>query len=365
MTFALTIAFIFYGLLLLLLYIGWERATHRPVKSTEPSRNFLSVIIAVRNEEKNVTALLNNLGDQTYSKEFFEIIVVDDQSEDNTVKLLKEKSFNGRIIPATGKGKKAAIADGISHARGNIIVTTDADCHMSVHWLASVNQAFTNDSAKMIFGPVKIEPYDKLFLRMQALEFASLIGSGASTMTFGIPTMCNGANLAYRKEVFTDVKGYDGNENIASGDDEFLMRKIFHKYPKGVFFNGTSVNIVSTQPQETLSQFLLQRLRWAGKWKHHSDPSTKLLGLFIFVFHVSVILLPFVYYANRAAGDMLLAFFISKVILEYLFLHRVTSWLGIRWDWLSFILLQVLYPVYAIVIGIGSLFVSPVWKGRN
>ena len=214
-------------------------------------------------------------------------------------------------------------------------------------------------------GAVKIEPKKNIFSELQSIEFASLIGSGAATLSFGIPTMCNGANLAYRKNVFEEVDGYKGNESIASGDDEFLMRKVFERYPESVRFNNLKESVVSTVPSKSISQFVSQRIRWAGKWRHHRDLSTKLLGLFIFIFHVSVISLPVVYYLNPPAGDMLLAFFISKVIVEYLFLHRVTSWLGVRWSWLSFSLLQLLYPVYAIVVGFASLIISPVWKGRK
>jgi hypothetical protein len=200
---------------------------------------------------------------------------------------------------------------------------------------------------------------------MQSLEFSSLIGAGAATMSFGIPTMCNGANLAFRKEVFEEVNGYQGNETIASGDDEFLMRKIFKRYPDGIIFHDSPEGVVSTQPQQTLSQFISQRLRWAGKWKHHTDLSTKLLGLFIFIVHLSVIILPVAYFMDPKRGDMLLTFLLSKIILEYLFLHRVTSWLKIRWDWQSFILLQFLYPLYALSTGLMSLFVKPDWKGRK
>ncbi|HEU5289235.1 MAG TPA: glycosyltransferase [Cyclobacteriaceae bacterium] len=367
MTFALIVVFVLYGLLVLFLYIGWGKAIARKQNDLYSDYHTMSVIVPVRNEESVVGALVTDLIGQNYQGEF-EIIFVDDHSEDSTPMVIQDaiKTFTFcSIVRSPGSGKKSAITAGIQKAKGEIIVTTDGDCRVSENWLQTINLSFINDSVKMLTGAVKIEPDKSVFSKMQSIEFSSLIGSGAATLAFGIPTMCNGANLAFRKNVFEEVEGYKGNEAVASGDDEFLMRKVAARYPKSIMFNNLWGSIVATESSKSLMQFLAQRLRWAGKWKHHHDLSTKLLGLFIFIFHTSVVSLPFLYYLNPPAGDMLLALFISKVILEYLLLNRITSWLGVRWDWLSFILLQFLYPVYAMIIGLGSLFISPVWKGRK
>ena len=366
MTFALVVVFVLYGLLVLSLYIGWLKAIGK--RSSAAEYHSISIVVPVRNEEFTIGRLATDLVNKNYPSDKFEIIFVDDHSEDSTALAIQDavKSVsNARLIKSARKGKKAAITTGVQEAQGQIIVTTDADCRVSTDWLASINMCFENDSVKMLMGGVKIEANKFLFSKMQSIEFSSLIGSGAATLAFGVPTMCNGANLAFRKEVFIEVDGYKGNEAIASGDDEFLLRKVAKRYPNGIRFNNLVESIVSTGPAKSITQFAAQRLRWAGKWKHHRDLSTKFLGLFIFTVQFSVILVPFVYYLNLASGDMLLTLLFSKAVLEYIFIHRVTRWLGVQWDWPSFILLQVLYPVYAIVIGFGSLFVSPVWKGRK
>jgi cellulose synthase/poly-beta-1,6-N-acetylglucosamine synthase-like glycosyltransferase len=373
MTFVLVSVFVLYGLLVLFLYIGWIKAIARKPGGLHADYHFLSVVVPVRNEENTVGVLLADLVYQNYPGDKFEILFVDDHSEDYTPMVIQEAiraiakggDINCSYIKSAGHGKKSAITTGIQKAQGEIIVTTDGDCSVSENWLQSINLSFENESVKMITGGVKIERKKIIFAELQAMEFASVIGSGAATLAFGIPTMCNGANLAFRKAVFIEVDGYKGNEAIASGDDEFLMRKVAEKYPGSILFNTLKESVVSTSPSKSSAQFISQRLRWAGKWKHHRDLSTKLLGLFIFIFHVSVILIPVAYFNNPRAGDILLALFLSKVILEYLFLDRVTSWLGVRWNWFSFTLLQVIYPVYAIVIGFGSLFFRPAWKGRK
>jgi cellulose synthase/poly-beta-1,6-N-acetylglucosamine synthase-like glycosyltransferase len=368
MTFALIVVFASYLTLVTCLTIGWRRAINTKREVHKPDQ-FTSVIIPIRNEEANIGFLLDDLFNQNISSQNFEIILVDDHSEDKTIALVQEKLKNRvsncRIIQSTGQGKKTAITTGIQQAKGNIIVTADADCRVTSTWLHSITSAFASKEIKMVFGPVRIQPDQSLFSKLQAIEFSSLIASGAATLEFGMPTMCNGANLAYRKDVFQEVGGYDDNLKVASGDDEFLMRRIFKKYPKGICFNNDQDGIISTQPQQSLSQFIYQRIRWAGKWKSHNDLTSKLLALYVFAFHTIVLLLPILFITRYISGYEILSFLILKLTAEFIFLYPVTAWLNIRWHWLSFILLQLLYPVYAIGVGLASLFLQPSWKGRK
>ncbi len=368
MTFVFITVFVSYALLVAALHAGWMKAIKSKIGS-ENRDKFVTVIVPVRNEEGDIGFLLDDLFSQDYPRNKVEIIVVNDHSEDKTGIIvegkIKELSFfNCKIIEATGHGKKSAIATGVQQAIGELIVTIDADCRTGVSWLHSINACFDN-TTKMLFGPVKIEQRGSLFSKMQSIEFASLIGSGAATMAFGIPTMCNGANLAFRKEVFHEVRGYEGNTQIASGDDEFLMRKIAKKYPKGIRFNNSQASIVTTKPQQTLSHFISQRIRWAGKWKHHGDFKSKFLAVYIFTFHGMVLSAPILFLTQYMSGYVLLSLLILKSTLEFIFLRSVTSWLNIRCHWPSFILLQVLYSLYVVLTGFSSLFVQTDWKGRK
>ena len=202
-------------------------AIFQPTKNTLQPK--ISLIIPARNEETNIGKLLAALSNQSYPKELTEIIVVDDHSTDNTATIVQQFPF-AKLIQlkedAINSYKKKAIEKGIAEATGELIVTTDADCNVNPGWLRAINSSFSDESVKMSFGAVRIQSDQTIFSRLQALEFSSLIGSGASTAAFGFPTMCNGANLAFTKEAFLQTNGYTGNEQIASGDDEFLMRKI-------------------------------------------------------------------------------------------------------------------------------------------
>ncbi len=177
--------------------------------------------------------------------------------------------------------------------------------------------------------------------------------------------MCNGANIGYLRTAYVKVSGFEGNEMIASGDDEFLMRKIVNKYPKGIMFNNYKQGIVSTNPQSSLPEFMAQRIRWAGKWTAHQDVRSKLLALFIFSFHALILVTPFFVRHDRLVLSVIGILFLCKVFAEYRFLRIVNFWLNNPWNWVAFILLQLTYSLYAVVTGFAALFVRPIWKGRK
>ena len=368
MTFALVAVFVLYGLLVLFLYIGWVKAIARRSEGSRSDFNFISIVVPVRNEENTIGALISDLTDQNYPDDKLEIIFVDDDSDDHTPMIINDAIkgvSNCSFIKAEGQGKKSAITTGVQHAKGEIIITTDGDCRVSKNWLQSFNLSFENDSVKMVTGAVKIETNGSFFSSMQSVEFASLIGSGAATLAFGVSSMCNGANLAFRKKIFQEVDGYKGNETIPSGDDEFLMRKVTDKYPDGIRFNNLSESVVLTSPSKSLIQFISQRLRWAGKWMHHKDVTSKILALYVFTFHAFVLMMPAFFLTELAGGDLLLSLFLMKVTVDFVFLYAVTSYLKTPWNWFAFFTLQLVYSFYAVGIGITSFVIKPSWKGRK
>ncbi len=137
---------------------------------------------------------------------------------------------------------------GVEKAGGEIIVTTDADCRLPIHWLQSIATSFHEGNVKMVFGGVRIKEDKSFFSKLQALEFCSLIGTGGAMAGLGIPILCNGANLAFLRSAFLEVKGYDGNLDIPSGDDEFLMRKIDRRFPGSIRFQPSEDSVVETRP---------------------------------------------------------------------------------------------------------------------
>lgn len=357
-----------YFTLLLVFQTGWDKAIRKSFQKKDVL-NSIAVIIPVRNEEATIGTLLRDVIEQQYPPEYVEIIIVDDHSQDNTLLVIEETLRQHPFLKATitslsHSGKKAALTHGIALAKGNLIVTTDSDCRVNPNWLSSINQAFADTDCKMVIGPVAIDADEKLFSNMQAIEFASLIGVSSSLLVYNKPVMCNGANLAYRKDVFEEVNGYEGNSHIASGDDEFLMRKIVKAYPNGVVFNSLPESIVRTKAISTWQSFLNQRIRWAGKWKYNSGWLSKILALYVVLIHLGVIAIPIMFLSEIIDYEITLLLLLGKAFLEWQFISRVTNWLGVKWHWPSFIVLQMVYSVYAFGVGISSNFMKAEWKGR-
>ena len=214
-------------------------------------------------------------------------------------------------------------------------------------------------------GGVRIADDHGFFSQLQALEFSSLIGVCGATAGLGIPAMCNGANLAFLKSAFQTVNGYEGNFNIASGDDEFLLRKIDRHFPDAVYFLAEPDAVVSTGPQKTRIDFIQQRLRWAGKWKYSSSPITKVFSVFVLLFQISFLLLLTMVLLHRIDTGIASLLIVAKLILEFFFLFRVCGFLHVKWRTLHFLILQFVYPLYVIFIGVASNFSSYEWKERK
>ncbi len=367
MTVVFSLILSLYCLLLLVFLFGWimVRRQSMPVKGNSPPG--ISVVVAVRNEEENIQTLLHDLSAIVYPAERFEVIIVNDHSTDATMgkaKSLIRHLPTARLfdLPEGMEGKKQALSLGIEAARFEIIATTDADCRFSRNWLTCLSLYFEQDATKMLVGAVKLTADNSFFSRLQVTEFASLVGSTAAAIGLGHPILCNGANLAFQKSVFKEVQGYDGNLQIASGDDEFLMRKINHRYPGGIKFLNYYEAVVSSHAQKTIQDFFQQRLRWAGKWKHNTDSMTQLLAVFIFASHLAFAGLVI----NNFFGlDKTLGLVIGKLFLEGVFIFWVGHFLDRRFDILAFLSLQIIYPVYVTTIGVFSLFRSYRWKNRN
>lgn len=351
-----------YCILLLILQIGWHKAIHARQATNSAFYPFISVIVPVRNESGRIANLLESLGRQQYNN--FEIVVVNDHSTDDTVEVIGRNSFaNVSLVTSRGTGKKAALDTGVQIAKGEIIVTTDADCTVGEHWLESIRNTFTNEQTVFAFGAVAIDGTRSFFSKLQAVEFASLIGSGAATSAFGFPTMCNGANLAYRKEAYLNVNGYEGNLHVASGDDEFLMRKVIARYPKGVRFIPFKAASVITDAQRSVAAFISQRIRWASKWKFNNSLYTVALAIYIFAVQVGVIASLVSLFISVSYAIALLL--VIKLSFEASFIARVCRFSNARFSWRAFLLLQVIYPFYVVLIGLLANFLRPQWKGRS
>jgi glycosyltransferase involved in cell wall biosynthesis len=414
-------------LLLLTLYGGlivyyrwaWSMSPAWSPPAASPSfRTRISVLVPARNEEKNIGTCLDAIARQTYPSELYEVIVIDDHSTDGTAGLVisfaatapfsltclslgeavraeavQGGADQGGIVQgdvAQGKAvplrahKKFAIETGIAAAKGDLIVTTDADCWCDPGWLTAIASYHEATGAKFIAAPVRIGPsldgpsytrpsdppsvspprHSLLFL-LQTLDFITLQGITAASVSRNVHSMCNGANLAYEKKAFFEVGGFKDIDQLPSGDDMLLMHKIYKKYPDKVFFLKNRTAIVSTQPEKTWKGFVHQRIRWASKATSYDD--RRIFGVLLLVYLVNLLfpLLLLASWWNTWYLWALLLLVLVKTFAEYPFVRQVAGFFGQQRLMVYFPVLQPLHIVYTVTIGWLGQFGSYRWKDRK
>ena len=353
---------VFYLLLLIVLFYGWQNIPNFEPDGKVSNHTKLSVVVPCRNEEEFLRRLLSSLAQQSYQN--FELILVDDHSTDRTFRIMKsvEDAFSDiKIINAEGFGKKNALNEGIQLASGNLIVTTDADCVPSFLWLESIVNFQNECRSDLIISPVKLRITDSLFSELQYLEFTSLVASGAAAAGAGKSILCNGANLAFTKSAW--MKSIDDLKfEEPSGDDVFLLQSV--KKRGGVIrFLKSEAAFVIAEPAKTLKDFFIQRRRWAAKSPAYTD--FHLIYTAVVVLAISVC--PFVILTASLFEplNLLVLFGVIgvKLLADMLFLYSVRSFFHLRRVWLYSILLSLVYPFYIVVVSFSAFVLKPKkWK---
>jgi cellulose synthase/poly-beta-1,6-N-acetylglucosamine synthase-like glycosyltransferase len=374
--------FITYSGLIIFYRLGWVKAPEFHVTLTgKPPSTKITIIIPARNEAKNIQDCLYSVIAQSYPKELFEVVVIDDYSTDHTaaivrsfsdknVKLLslKDHIVEGQLIAY----KKKAIELAIEQATGDLIVTTDADCIVKKHWLRTIALYYEKYNPAFIAAPVVYsrsssnENFGTRFLKIfQALDFMSLQGITGASVHQKIHSMCNGANLAYEKKAFNAVGGFKGIDTIASGDDMLLMYKIYRVYPERIMFLKSTDTIVETKPVESVKEFLNQRIRWASKANKYDDK--RIFGVLLFVYIFNVWLGALLFF-GLGIGDIELLFVgavIAKTIIELFFLYPVADFFSRKKLLWWFLPAQPFHILYTITAGWLGRFGSYEWKERR
>ena len=370
----LLVLFIAYAILIDYYRRAWNRMPIFEKGATIPATP-ISVIIAARNEENNIPRLLASLEKQTYDRELFEVIVVDDHSQDRTWEILSAYCGSLRLTPlrlsqhlhetdTVAAHKKKAIETGIVKASGMLIVTTDADCHFPADWLMTLAKFHHLKKAKFVAAPVKIEARKSLLSVFQSIDFLTLQGITGASVYKRFHSMCNGANLAYDKSAFMEVDGFSGIDQIASGDDMLLMHKIFKKYPASVHYLKSREAIVSTEPVTSWKAFFNQRIRWASKAVYYDDKRIFYVLLLVYLLNAGLFALLVGAIINNGLVIFLLLFFVAKLLIEFPFVNSVATFFGQQRLMAYFVLLQPLHIVYTLVAGWLGKFGSFEWKGR-
>jgi cellulose synthase/poly-beta-1,6-N-acetylglucosamine synthase-like glycosyltransferase len=386
-------AFLVIAIILLVLYISLlvyyrfafvsiqtlNHSTHQVVNPT----TFISIIIPARNEEANIEACICTILQNNYPIHLFEIIIVDDHSEDNTASLVKRYADqNVKLIclkdfvkDKINSYKKKAIEIAIAKASGTLIITTDADCMVPHTWLHTIAHFYESEKPAFIAAPVSIDCGWNFIQIFQSLDFMTLQGITASVVYKKQMTMCNGANMAYERAVFYEVGGFAGIDSIASGDDMLLMHKIYKQYPERVLFLKSKDAIVKTAPVNTIKQFFNQRIRWASKADKYDDKRILPILILVYFFNILMLLLPLIAIFNNCAIAILnthysilslwLWMLLLKIVAELFFLFPVASFFEKKSMLWFFPLLQPFHIYYTVIAGWFGKFGKYTWKERS
>ncbi|MCD2424745.1 glycosyltransferase [Niabella pedocola] len=370
------VLFLFYTVLILFYTRSWNQMPlQAPAADPAKEKTRFTIIIPARNEAANILRLLESIKQQRYPLHLFELIVVDDHSDDETATLVEQfraanhPSFLITLIRLTGDGlnsyKKKAIETGIAAARHEWIVCTDADCIVPPGWLQGFAQLIHEAGPVFIAAPVAFMEAETLVNVFQDLDFLTLQGITAASVYKNIHTMCNGANLAYRRDVFEEVKGFKGIDTIASGDDMLLMHKIWKQYPHRIAYLKSKQTIVKTVAAPTWKAFINQRIRWASKATHYDDKRIFAVLLLVYLFNLSFLVLLIAAFINSRCLYVLFIFWGLKTIIEYPFIKSVAWFFNKQSRLKYFFLFQPLHIGYTILAGFLGSFGRYEWKGRQ
>lgn len=318
----------------------------------------VSVVVAFRNEEENISNLIEGLKNQSHKN--VEFILINDHSEDKSYKIAKVTTKDNRLfkvfsLPDSYTGKKAALKYGGGQAKGKYVLYTDADCCVQPLWIEKTVKYMEFHCLDLCSGTVCINPTTTWLDRLQSVEFTQLVGIGHALVHAKHPVMCNGANLAIERKLLNAPLRFD----ISSGDDVFMLQYAFKNGFKIGCIDDVDT-IVFTSAMSSFAGWLKQRMRWLSKSKSyeifHAIFFTFIVGLaqiaLLCVFFSGNLLFIFALWLLKIASEMF--FLLAFVKLRYSFKMLVAA-----------IVLGVIYPFFAVTVCLLSSTLHNFWKGRK
>lgn len=363
----ISILYIFY---IFRLYYSWRKLAY--IDDGKYSHSKISVVIALRNEEKNIGKLLNSIASQDYKKDSFEIIMVDDHSEDHSVSIIQEfqskhPELKIQLYPlAEGKeGKKEALRMAYELAIYDIIACTDGDCILPENWLSITSRAFVESEKILYSGGVFLTNENSFLDDFQSLELLSLVASGAAAIGLNKPIMCNGANMAFRKTLINKVQSDLLHSKLASGDDVFLLMECKRVYgPESVGFIKNKEHWVKTFTEPNMRDYLNQRIRWVSKSSSYSDHNQILMSILILLQNLIIVLLLFTSVMSFHILQTLIFILIIKGLTDFFFLRNITSYLAKKLLLKMYPLISLVYPFFIVYVALAGQVSSFRWKNR-
>ena len=352
-----------YFLAIMALIYGFTKVNSFDYLGLKPKTKF-SIVVPFRNESENLPNLLNSFSKLNYPADLFEVILVDDDSQE--VFSVQRLVFSVEIIKnirVSNSPKKDAISTAMQTAKNDWIITTDADCVVNKNWLSALDNYIQLHKVSMIAGAVSYDCQNSFLHHFQQLDLASL--QGATMGSFGLRKgfMCNGANFAYTKTFFQDLNGFEGNDEIASGDDVFLLQKAIAQFPDKVHYLKSRNNIVVTKPLNEWKSLFHQRVRWASKTGSYQSKFGIGLGLIVFGGNLGFLTVVCCLLFGIASFYVLISLLLAKMAVDFILIHKTNQFLKNKTQY--FLLSSLLYPFFSVCVALYSLFGKYEWKGRR
>jgi cellulose synthase/poly-beta-1,6-N-acetylglucosamine synthase-like glycosyltransferase len=324
----------------------------------------VSIVVAVRNEEKNILCCLESLNNLEYPENKIEIMIVDDASTDNTLSLVNDfiqdkskfKFINlSEIDDEKLKGKVRAMAEGIKISTGEIILTTDADCTVNPLWAKTIASYYKNDVG--LVNGFTSQSVNGAFSGMQAIDFVYLLFIASGTINLGKPVSCIGNNMSFRKKAYEETGGYESLP--FSVTEDFLLLNSINKLKKYKLIYPLNKNsLVISNPATSIRELFSQKKRWAVGGKN-APLSGVLLMLWAFLTNLFIILTPFIYSA------VWLYLVLFKISIDFFMLLPVHRRLGLQKNLKYFPVFEIYYMIYVLILPFVVLFNKKVkWKDR-
>ena len=323
---------------------------------------FVSVVIAARNEEENISNLLEDLIKQDLDKNNFEVIVSNDRSKDNTKNIIDSYAAKNSFIKAIHISKKYdmatkkyALEKAIDKSNGEIILATDADCRVPKTWVTSMAKLVIKEN-KVIIGYSKIKSENKLINEIQKIDFLGIMTANGGLLTNGIVCSGSGQNLGYKKEDFYKIGGFEPVKDKESGDDMYIVQAIAKI--KGAAFNYDENSFVSTLPKKTLSGYINQRVRWSSNSRFTIFTSPLFFFFLASAFLANLnILIAMILFLDVSITLFFIKFFLEALVLYIggkIFLTKISA--------ISYFIWNLTQPFYIPIVAIGGLIGKFRWK---
>ena len=268
-------------------YYGFLFSKFALAKPENPSQKNIgiSVLVCAKNEATNLQKSIPLLLEQDYSQ--FEIILINDNSSDDSLKVMQSFQSNHNTIKvidvqpneAFWGSKKYALTLGIKASKYNFLLLTDADCvPYSNQWIKEMSRHFTNTKTIVLgFGAYRKIKHSflNLLIRFEttftAMQYFSYALAGQTYMAVG-------RNLAYRKDEFFNSNGFTKHMQIKSGDDDLFVNEAATSMNTTICFAKDSFTI--SEPETTFKSWFQQKRRHVSTSHFYKLNHKLLLGLF-------------------------------------------------------------------------------------